>query len=70
MTINKANFLIDDKVKIHSTISELDGITGSIIGFASKHPEMDFYIVLLDCALPYSDVKALVMTEHCLTRFK
>ena len=63
----KANFKIDDKVKfIKTNQGSLDGVTGSIVGYSSRHVEMDCYIVLLDTKLVYSDVKALVISEHCL----
>lgn len=64
----KANYPMDQKVKFIKTSDErLDDKTGSIIGYSSRHAEMDFYIVLLDEKLSYQpDIKALVITEHCL----
>ena len=62
-----STFKIDQRVEFIKTSDiRLDGVVGTVVGFSSRHAEMDFYIVLLDVPLGYSDVKALAITEHCL----
>jgi hypothetical protein len=62
-------FINGDRAEIHSTSdSELDGITGTVIGEIVSHPKMTVYIVNLDTRYPKSDWDALSITEHCLRK--
>ena len=58
-----------DRAVIHATSdSELDGITGTILGVTAEHAEMAVYIIKLDNRYPKSDWDALSITEHCLRK--
>ena len=58
-----------DRAEIHSTsVSELNGITGTILGVTAFHAEMAFYIVKLDKRYPKSEWDAIALTEHCLNK--
>ena len=62
-------FINGDRAEIHSTSdSELDGITGTIIGVTGEDPKMTVYIIQLDRRYPKSAWDALSITEHCLNK--
>ena len=61
-------FRVDDKVVFCKTGSELDGISGTILGTAAEFAEMAMYIVMMDEPLTYSEAKAIVITEHCINK--
>lgn len=60
--LNK-NFSLDQRVSLQWPGTEIDGLTGSILGCASRHI-VDFYIVLLDTPLPGD--RAIVLPEGCI----
>jgi hypothetical protein len=62
--MSKENFKTDSRVEFHSTASELDGKTGTILGISSSHAECNFWIVGLDEPLP--DRRAVVIIDSCL----
>jgi hypothetical protein len=63
------------QVQIVNTASDLDGLSGTILGVASEHPGMVFYIVLLKekrrapkgIEIPEFDYMALTMIGSCLS---
>lgn len=59
----KQNLPIDQKVIIGRTVSELDGMTGIILGKTFDNV-CDCYIVLLE--RPYGGQKAINLTEACI----
>jgi hypothetical protein len=61
--VKKQELTVDQKVIIGRTNSELDNITGTILG-KSFDNLVDAYIILLD--QPYNNQKAIVLTEVCL----
>lgn len=66
MSIIGKNFKVDDRVVfVKTSDSRLDGQTGIVLG-KSIEGLCDFYIVLLDKLLSYTDVKAISITEACL----
>jgi hypothetical protein len=72
--MSKENFKTDSRVEFHSTASELDGKTGTILGISSSHAECNFWIVGLDEPLPErrafgvsaSERRAVVIIDSCL----
>lgn len=60
------NLELNEKVRFHSTASELDGKVGRNLGQYAPQPNYSHYIILLD--EPIDDRLAVVITEYCLTR--
>ena len=66
MSFHKQNFLLFQCVIFHSTMSDLDGQLGTILGTYADtdRPWPDCYIVELH--IPRDNQLAVVMTEACL----
>lgn len=62
----KQNFLCGDRVIIGRTNSNLDGITGFVVG-KSNTDVVDAYIIKLD-ENPINDWECIVLTEVCLSK--
>ena len=72
-------FNIEDKAKIHSTNSEMDGLLCTIVGVAAFDHVATHYIVLFGSYHEIVDqnnypnkikVRAIQITEHCLEKCK
>lgn len=62
-------FVNGDKVTFHSTSdTELDSLTGTVVGVIAEHPEVTMYIVMLHKRHSKWNWDAMGMTEHCLNR--
>ena len=56
-----------DHVQFFNTSdSELDSITGTVVGITSNDAYASHYIVLLDKKYSQSEWDAISITEHCL----
>jgi hypothetical protein len=57
-------FKVDDRVRLVNC-SHITGLTGTVLGVASRHGNVDFLIVLLDRPLPQGQ-KAVTVIDSCL----